>query len=82
MTTRCRYSAHGLKFLHREQRSGRLVRVQRSGSCLVLWDGLKCPTSYHHSFIEALPPEEDDGPDLLEERVRPVDALRINRPLT
>lgn len=79
MITRCKYSKHGLEQLRRSQRSGRLVRVQRSGSCLVHWDGLKCATAYHPSFIEVLPPEGDDGPDLLEERIRPADALRISR---
>lgn len=73
---RCRYSSHGLDFLKRPQRSGTLVRVQRSGACLVLWDGLKCPTAYHPDFIEVL---GDDDPDILEERVRPADELRIRR---
>ena len=74
MTLRCRYSDHGLSFLRRKQREGTLIREMRTGRCLVLWDGLKCATAYHASFIDVL-----EDPDLLEERVRPADELRIRR---
>jgi hypothetical protein len=77
MSIRCRYSKEGLTRLGRQQRDGTLIRVQRGGACLVLWDGLKYPTPYHPDFIEVL---GEDEPDLLEERVRPADELRIRRP--
>jgi hypothetical protein len=77
MSIRCRWSKEGLARLRRQQREGTLVRMMRSGACLVLWDGFKCPTAYHPDFIEVL---GDDDPDILEGRIRPADQLRIRRP--
>lgn len=78
MITRCRYTKQALQQLRKQQREGTFIRFMRSGAALVLWDGLKCQTAYHPDFIEVMHPIDDD-PDLLEERVRPVDELRIRR---
>lgn len=58
---KCCYSNHGKIRLNPRfpNRRGIVISQTKDECLLILWDGLKSLTSYHKSFIEILPDEDE-----------------------